>query len=207
MEYNTKRDKLMFYDYGRNIYKMIEYAKTIEDRAIRTLAARNIIKAMAMVNPAVKENADYNHMLWDHLMIWSNFELDVDCPYPIEHASTMKFKPNKLHYNPNHIRYRHYGKLMENMIKKAIAMPAGAEKDCLVNMIANQMKKDYIEYNYDSVSDDLLDCQLRDLSDGKLSLSSGVTLEDYTPDPLQKESNNSKKKQQQKKKNKSKRNY
>lgn len=151
MEYNTKRDKLMFYDYGRNVYKMIVQAKKIEDRDARNAAARNIIKAMSIVNPAVKETTCYERKLWDHLMIWSNFELDVDSPYETSRSANMQFKPRKLHYKDSKIRYRHYGKLMESMVKKAVAMPQGDERSYMVALIANQMKKDYMEFNHDSV--------------------------------------------------------
>lgn len=179
MEYNTKRDKLMFYDYGRNVYKMIVQAKKIEDRDARNAAARNIIKAMSIVNPAVKETTCYERKLWDHLMIWSNFELDVDSPYETSRSANMQFKPRKLHYKDSKIRYRHYGKLMESMVKKAVTMPQGDERSYMVALIANQMKKDYMEFNHDSVPMDVLGKQFEELSGGNLSLPEGVELGEH----------------------------
>lgn len=198
MEYNTKREKMMFYDYGRNIYKMIEYAKNIQDREERTIAAKNIVKAMAIVNPLAKECDDYEHKLWDHLMMWSNFELDVDCPYPIENTTEIKFKPRKLHYFPNKIRYRHYGKLMEDMVKKAVSMPDGPEKDSMVALIVNQMYKDHIDYNHTQAPLDILNKQLMDLSDGKLQLPENIQLADYVPETPVKYNGNNKRKLQKK---------
>ena len=84
MEYNTQRDKLVIADYGRNIYKLIEWAKGLEDRTQRNEAAAGIVQVMAKVNPKVMDQNAYEKMLWDHLMIMSGWELDVDIPYDIE---------------------------------------------------------------------------------------------------------------------------
>ncbi len=180
MEYNTKRNKLLFYDYGRNIGKMIEYAKNIQDREERNCAARNIVQVMAMVNPAVKETADYQHKLWDHLMMWSNFELDVDCPYTVERTQTMRFSPNRLQRKKSRIRYRHYGSLLDKMVKKTVEMNDGPEKASMVTLIANQMKKDYYDYNQDTVPMDVLNRQLQEMSGGKLSLPENLVLPDIS---------------------------
>lgn len=179
MEYNTKRERLAFHDYGRSVYKMIQYAKTIADREERNAAARNIIATMAIVNPAVKNDAEYEHKLWDHLMIWSNYELDVDCPYPVERTKVnMKFMPSRIHHKDNHIRFRHYGKLMESLVKKAVAMPEGEERTYMVKLIANQMMKDYHEWNHDSVPVDMIAKQLSDLSNGSIILPADM---EFTP--------------------------
>lgn len=190
----------MFYDYGRNVYKMIKQAIKIEDRDVRNVAARNIIKAMSIVNPSVKETTNYERKLWDHLMIWSNFMLDVDCPYEISRTVNMQFKPRKLHYKDSKIRYRHYGKLMESLVKKAVGMPQGDERDYMIALIANQLKKDYIEFNHDSVPQDVLNKQLEELSGGKLSLPEGIELADYPDTPAQNAGNNRKYYKKKKKK-------
>ncbi|MDY5969527.1 MAG: DUF4290 domain-containing protein [Bacteroidales bacterium] len=207
MEYNTKRERLTFYDYGRSVYKMIQYAKSISNREERNAAARNIIATMAIVNPSVKNDAEYEHKLWDHLMIWSNYELDVDCPYPMERSNVnMRFEPNKLQHKDNHIRFRHYGKLMESLVKKAGDMLEGDERNYMIKLIANLMMKDYHEWNHDSVPLDILSKQLCDMSDGKLSLPPDMefaTLKMDQPMPhLQKKKDKKKKKFTNKKKGK-----
>ncbi len=176
MEYNTKRDKLRFYDYGRNISKMIEYAKNIQDRDERNAAARNIVQVMAMVNPAAKDLANYQHKLWDHLMIWSNFELDVDCPYPIERSQTMRFEPRRLQHRKSRIRFRHYGSFLEKMVKAAAAMPDGPKKDNMIMLLANQIKSVYYDMNQDLPPFDVLDKLLQEMSGGKLALPEDITL-------------------------------
>ena len=185
MQYNTQRSQLQFPDYGRNVYHLIQLAKRIQNRDERTRAAYAIVNVMAQVSPNAKEGADYKHRLWDHLMMWSNFELDVDTPYPVTQTKTMQFQPHRLKYKDNSIRYRHYGKCLENMIKKAVTLPEGAEKRELTLMLANLMKKSYIEWNQNPVSDEVILQQLHELSEGKLSLSEKDRLTDVrAPQPM-----------------------
>jgi len=55
------------------------------------------------------------------------------------------------------------------IIEKATAYPDGPEKDALVKTIAIHLKKSYLNWNRDSVSDDLIEEHLKVLS--KVSLS------------------------------------
>ncbi|MBR5783738.1 MAG: DUF4290 domain-containing protein [Bacteroidales bacterium] len=172
MEYNTRREKLKIPDYGRSVCKLIEFAKTVQDRTKRNQIANIIVNVMSQVNPTVKETADYKHKLWDHMMIIANYELDVDCPYEITRESaSVDFVPKALKYSKHRIRYRHYGKIMENLVEKVSTYPDGEEKDYLVELIAQQLKKSYLLWNRDSVNDDLIASQFRDMSKGALKLS------------------------------------
>ena len=110
MEYNSQREPLIIPEYGRNIQKMVNYAKTIEDREKRTEAAKFIVSVMASMNQQNKDTGDYRQTLWDHLFIISKFELDVDSPYPMPEKETLTRKPEKVQYSDNKIRFRHYGK-------------------------------------------------------------------------------------------------
>ena len=170
MEYNTQREQLKITDYGRNVTKLIDYAKTIADRNERTQMAHLIVETMAMVNPKVKERTDYRHILWDHLMLLSDFALDVDCPYNINREETEKLRPQALHYSDSKIRYRHYGRALEDMIRAVAAMPEGEEKSLLAQQIAHTMKRQYLQWNRDSVDDDLIREQLNELSGGRITL-------------------------------------
>ena len=118
MEYNTQRDKLVIADYGRNIYKLIEWAKGLEDRTQRNEAAAGIVQVMAKVNPKVMDQNAYEKMLWDHLMIMSGWELDVDIPYDIERGDTVTFHPKQITMKSRPIRYRHYGRILEDMTQR-----------------------------------------------------------------------------------------
>lgn len=175
-EYNTSRPKLKINNYGRNIAKLIDYAIGIENREERNALANTIIDVMAGVNPTVKEHEDYKHILWDHLMIMSDFRLDVDCPYEVSPDHTIEFKPNAMRYKRGNIRYRHYGRSIKGMIAKAVEMPEGEERDALVKQIVFTMKRFYVIWNRDSVEDTVILKQLLEMSEGKLSLPEGVVL-------------------------------
>jgi len=176
MDYNTTRDKLIIKEYGRNMQKLIQQAMEIEDKEKRTEYAKLIVAVMGTMNPGIRDSGDFRHKLWDHLQIMSEFNLDVDAPYPLPTPDSINKKPEKLQYKANRIRYRMYGVNIVRMIKKAIEYEEGEEKDALIKTIANHMKKSYLAWNRDSVSDDLIAEQLKILSDGKLELKEGMKL-------------------------------
>src|SRR6185369_8826623 len=109
-------------EYGRNIQRMIEFAIKIEDREERNQAAKAIVAVMGYLNPQLQNVVDFKHKLWDHLFIISDFKLDVDSPYPIPPKETLKVKPQRIPYPNAKIRYKYYGKTMENMIRKISEM-------------------------------------------------------------------------------------
>jgi hypothetical protein len=163
-------------EYGRNIQDMIEYACSIEDREKRTKTAKFIINVMAQMNPLVRDSVDYKHKLWDHLYIISDFKMDVDSPYPPPSPLTLSAKPERLSYHDKDIEFRHYGKNIALIIEKAIAYEEGPEKDALVRTIAIHLKKSYLNWNRDSVADELIEDHLRILSHGQLKLKEDVRL-------------------------------
>ena len=171
MEYNTEREKLAIPEYGRNIQNMIEYATTVEDREKRNKYARIIINIMAQMNPSIRDQGDYMHKLWDHLFIISDFKLDVDAPYPMPEKDLIKRKPDPVKYSDNQITYRHYGKYVERMIENIAEMEDGPAKDELIRIIANHLKKSYLNWNRDSVNDETILKHLEQLSGGRLKLT------------------------------------
>jgi len=176
MEYNTARGPMAIAEYGRNIQQMIEYITTIEDREKRTKAAKFIVNVMAQMHPQVKEASDYKHKLWDHLYIISGFKLDVDSPYPPPEHQVLSAKPEHISYSGTKITFRHYGRNISQMIEKASAYEEGPEKDALAKAIANYMKKSYLNWNRDSVTDELIEEQLGILSSGTLKLKENTRL-------------------------------
>ncbi|MBO4586609.1 MAG: DUF4290 domain-containing protein [Bacteroidales bacterium] len=205
MEYNTQREQLKINDYGRCISKLIDYAKAIEDRDERTKMAHHIVETMALVNPKIKERTDYRRILWDHLMIIANFELDVDCPYPISRPEVVEVHPHPIKYSDSKIRYRHYGRALEDMIRAVAEMPEGEEKNLLSQQIAHTMKRQYLQWNRDSVDDDLIREQLSELSGGRITLpadfqfrDSKIYIDAMAAAAAKKESNAKKKKKKKK---------
>lgn len=163
-------------EYGRNIQAMIEHLLTIEDRVHRTQAAYYIVSIMAQMNPQAREASDYMHKLWDHLFIISNYRLDVDGPYEMPKPEIIAKRPRHVGYNQNTIRFGHYGHYTARLIQKANHYDDGDEKDALVQSIANYMKKQYLSWNRDSVSDETIAANLNELSGGRLNLAEEAKL-------------------------------
>lgn len=176
MEYNTQQPKMIIPEYGRNIQSMIEYCCTIKDRDERNLCARAIIQVMGQLNPYLRDVADFTHKLWDHLFIISEFKLDVDSPYPKPSPETFKEKPSRLTYPTGRIKHKHYGKTIETIIKKAKELKDGPEKEELTRLIANHLKKSYLNWNKDSITDDVIFKNLEELSEGALKMDASAVL-------------------------------
>ncbi|MBN2481202.1 MAG: DUF4290 domain-containing protein [Bacteroidales bacterium] len=177
-DYNTSRNKLILPEYGRNIQKMVEYIMTVDDRSERNRLAHAVIIIMGNMNPHLRDINDFKHKLWDHLAIMSNFQLDIDYPYEVPRPEEFTEKPRRVNYNNNEIRYRHYGRVIEMMIEEAGKFPEGEEKDELTKLIANHMKKAYMTWNRESVIDDTIFNDLRELSGNKVTVKEGLKLSD-----------------------------
>ena len=163
-------------EYGRNIQKMVEYTVKIEDREERNKAAHAIIAIMGNLNPHLRDVADFKHKLWDHLFIISDFKLDIDSPYEKPTPEVLFEKPKPVPYSEYDIKYKHYGKIIELLIKQASNFEEGEEKDVLIKLIANHMKKCYLTWNREVVSDELIFEDLLKLSGGTLKIPADLKL-------------------------------
>jgi hypothetical protein len=171
MEYNTTQKRLVLPEYGRNIQKMVEYCKTIEDREQRNRMAQTIITIMGSINPHFRDMSDYKHKLWDHLQIIAEYELDIDSPYEAPPKETLRSDPDPVPYNNQPAKYKHYGKTIELLCRQAAEYEEGEMKDTLIQVIANHMKKNYVTWNKDSVSDEQIFSDLEELSGGKVRVN------------------------------------
>ncbi len=163
-------------EYGRNIQKMIEHIMTVEDREKRNQLTRATINVMGQLNPHLRDVNDFKHKLWDHLFIMSDFKLDVDSPYPKPSAQMLARKPERLAYPANNITFKHYGRHIERIIEKACELEPGEEKTALIRLIANHLKKSYLAWNRDAVTDEEIASHLSHLSNGKLELDENIKL-------------------------------
>jgi len=173
-QYNTQLEKLPLPEYGRSIQNMVNHCKTIEDQAERQSCAETIISIMSNIYPDLKDNADFVPMLWDHLAIMSNYKLDVVYPCEIIPQDKFQTKPDPIPYLKGKVRYRHYGRLIEQLIAKTIEMPESEEKDYLIMIICLQMKKFLLTWNKESYSNEKIADDLEELSDNKLTLTQEV---------------------------------
>ncbi|MFT4942584.1 MAG: hypothetical protein ACJAYD_000336 [Patiriisocius sp.] len=170
IEYNTERPHLIIPEYGRHIQKMVDQAIAEQDDEKRNEQAKSIISVMGNLNPHLRDVADFQHKLWDQLFIISDFKLDVESPYEKPSAEALRELPVGLAYPQNYPKYRFYGNNIKRMIDVAIGWEDGDKKDGLVLTIANHMKKCFLNWNKDTVEDEVIFVHLFELSDGKLNL-------------------------------------
>lgn len=192
-DYNTTRNELILAEYGRNVQNMVKYIIELPDREERNKYAQAVIDLMGFLNPHLRDVADFKHKLWDHLHIISDYKIDVDSPYPKPTPEAALIKPDHIGYPQQKIKYKHYGKTVEVMIEKAKAVDEPERRAAMVQGIANFMKMAYVTWNKDSVADETIFKNLRELSAGALELDENVNLakvEFKPPVPVRQNNNN-----------------
>ena len=170
MEYNTQQRKLPLPEYGRSVQNMVDHALTIEDREERQRCANTIVKIMGGMFPYLRDESDNNQKLWDHLAIMSDFKLDIDYPVEVVKKESLEVKPERIVYPKHTYRFRHYGQYVQSLVKKAAEYEEGEEKSQLINLIANQMRKDFQNWNKDCIDVQKIVDDLATLTDGALKV-------------------------------------
>jgi hypothetical protein len=174
MKYKTQENRLALPEYGINIQNMVDHCVSLQDREERTRCANTIINIMGNMFPHLRDVNDFKHILWDHLAIMSDFALDIDYPYEVVKREDLYIIPDKLPYPQGRIVYKHYGKNLENMIRKATKYEDGEQKEYLIGLLANHMKKSFLTWNKEVVDDRKIFDDLELLSKGVIVLD-----EDY----------------------------
>tara|TARA_B100001741_G_scaffold147629_1_gene121827 strand:+ start:1870 stop:2502 length:633 start_codon:yes stop_codon:yes gene_type:complete len=169
MEYNTTREKLVLREYGRNFHKLIEHVKKIKEKKKRTDLSKLIVKLMNMAHPELKNQNEIEQKLWDDLHIMSNFELDVNSPYPIPEVDKLK-GIERLEYPKNIIRFRHYGKKIELLIEEACKIKDSKEKESAIIHIGKIMKSFFGMWNKETIDNKVIIDNIKELSNGKLDI-------------------------------------
>ncbi len=179
MDYNTQRPKLILPEYGRVVHQMVEYCCTIEDRETRTRAAHAIIELMGNMNPHLRDVPDFKHKLWDHLALMSDFKLDIDWPYPLPEKDILNLKPEKLSYSDGEIKYRHYGKIIEKLVKKIPEVEDTMAQRALIELMANHMKRSYMTWKKENINDEIIIKELNRLLENKVPIPEDLVLNEF----------------------------
>lgn len=171
LEYNTQRPHLTLKEYGRNVQNLVDFIRSTDDKEKRNKYASVLVELMKIINPDYKkEAAEYTQKVWDDLFIISNFNLDVESPYPIPESTILDKKPNRVRYQSNEIKHRHYGRNLEILIQKAIDVKDPEEKESAIIMIGKLMKTFYQTWNRDLIEDESVMKTLRILSNNQLDI-------------------------------------
>lgn len=157
-------------EYGRNTQNIVNYILTIEDRSKRTQYAKTLIELMKQINPGMRDAQDSYQKLWDHLYIMSNFKLDVDSPYPLPETSIFDKKPMRVGYNMHNLHFKHYGRNIELLIKKAIELTDTEEQEAAIIYIGKLMKRFYGSWNKENIDDAVIVEHLHRMSNNKLKV-------------------------------------
>lgn len=171
LDYNTQREVLQMPEYGREIQKMVELAVSLPTKEERLQCAQTIVKLMETKVPQLRENVDYEQTLWDHLYIMSHKQLDIEWPYDVSGAERLHEKPQPMKLPQREIRLRHYGRMMEELLEKLKTMPDSVERDELVRLTANQMKRDLVQWGHGSMDDERVANDLARFTDGRIQLN------------------------------------
>jgi hypothetical protein len=191
-DYNTQRKKLMLPEYGRHIQKMIQYVAQIEDREKRNEQIMAVISVMGNLNPHLRDVNDFKHKLWDHVHIISDFAIDIDAPYPTPSRESFNEKPEVIPYPSTPVKIMHYGRNVQDMVVAIASRPDSKDRDSLIVALGNFMKRQYLIWNKESVTDELIFRDIVTLSKGGITIKPYMKLADIQKDVLQEIERNAK---------------
>ena len=169
-------------EYGRHIQKMVDYILTIEDPEKRQRNAQSIIELMGILNPHLKNVEDFRHKLWDHIFRISDFQLEIDSPYPVPTREEMAKRPEPLPYPKRNRKNKHIGHNISQIIDRAIQTDDEEKRKGFTQSVAYYMKLSYANWHKEQVQDDMIKEELKALSNGAL---------DYVPGDVKLRFNNS----------------
>ena len=168
--YNTNESQLLMPEYGRNIQRMIDYCVAIEDKEERTRCAVAISEVMATLFPSMLGDKGDKQKIWDHINVMSRFKLDIEFPCEVIGKDQLSPERKKIPYGGEVNRFRHYGRNIQLMIQEVAVMDNGVEKDQLIFLIANQMKKLLVMQNPELANDARVFMDIAEISDGKIQI-------------------------------------
>lgn len=170
LDYNTQREKLIIPEYGREIQNMVDHAMTLPTKEERLRCAKSIITIMERMFPQNHENDNHEQTLWNHLALMSNFQLDIDWPYDPDEAKHLATKPEPLPYPMQRIPLRHYGNMIFELFDKLKTMEPGKERDELVRLTANQMRRNLSQWSHSTSNDEIVASDLARYTDGVIQI-------------------------------------
>ncbi len=183
--YNTMREPLHLPEYGRHIQNLVDYIKTIPDKSERTRLSEIVVQIMANFPPHLKDSQEQKIKLWNQLAQISNYELDIDYPVEIYKKEDFTKYKKKLDYPSKNTQLKHYGNISEMMAKQLSQIPETPEKQEMLINLANHMKKQYLLFNKEAVSDEQIMSDIRKMANDNEMLIPNVKLNE-TSDILHK---------------------
>ncbi|MAQ47282.1 MAG: methionyl-tRNA formyltransferase [Flavobacteriales bacterium] len=183
MKYNTELSPLIIPEYGRHIHSMANSLLEIKDSNKRNKQALVLINIMGNLNPHLRDTEEYKHKLWDHLFIMCQNKLEIDAPYPKPKLEKTANQTNRIDNTQGSVKYKHYGKLIIELIKEAVKVSDEKLKKYLLNHIAQQMKRSYLNWNQSNVQDSQIWTDLEYFANEELDLDKTKVIPVYQTHP------------------------
>lgn len=171
--YNTELEKLKLPEYGRLIHEMVKICSTIEDRQQRNEFAASIVETMKSMTQEKGKQPD-DRKYWDHLFVISNHTLDVDSPFERPDESASSEKPKKIPYTNSEFGRRHYGNVLQRLVREVSLMANSEEKDACVELLSNHIKKLLVVSNSENANNAQVFSDLAAMSNGSIALEDGI---------------------------------
>lgn len=149
---------------------LVDHIRVIEDREKRNESAHVLIELMKLINPSAIDSQDSNQKLWDDLFIMSDFDLDIDSPYPIPEREILNKKPERMGYKTSEIKYKHYGRNIQLLVKKIMELEDPEEKEAGVIHLGRLMKSFQNTWNRDNVEDVTILKNIENMSNKELTI-------------------------------------
>ena len=169
-EYNTQKERLILKEYGRNIQQLVQHIQKIEDKEERNKKAETLTQLMRQINPAIKDTPEVEQKLWDDIHIISNFELEIEGPFPTPAEEVLHKKPDIVEYNTNRITFKHFGRNIELLVTKATTLEDPEEREAAIIHIGKLMKTFFSAYNKDVIDNAVVYRNIRRLSNDQLEI-------------------------------------
>lgn len=151
------KTRLLLPEYGRNVQEMVSYLKTIEDRDKRNEQARVVVAIMGNLYPYRRDTDEFRHMLWDHLFMIADFNIDIDSPFPMPTAELFQPRPGRVPYTQRYISQKHYGGNFRKMIRQIVESDESGEvKSAAIANVAKFIRQQSYNYNHEHPSNDVI---------------------------------------------------
>jgi len=170
-DYNTGRKPLRLKEYGRNVQKLIDYIKTIDDKEKRSKSAHTLTNLMRQIVPGPKDLQENPQKIWDDMYIVSDFDLDIEGPYPMPEREILAKKPDPMKYHTYKVKYKHYGHNVQLLIKEAIKMEDEEKQQNAIIYIGKLIKTFNMTWNNDLIDDEIILAIISELSNNQLKLN------------------------------------
>ncbi len=186
-EYNTERPPLILKEYGRNVQKLVDFIRTEPDVEKRTGMAHTLVELIKQLTPTIKEQPEDPQRVWDDLYIIADFNLDINGPYPKPERDILFKKPDRVDYPQSQVRFKHYGKNIEKLVKEALKKEDPQERQDAIIYLGKLMKTFYSNWNKETLDDSVILKDIQEMSGGALDMTIEKVREDNLFEKLYKE--------------------